>query len=311
MSSLKNKSKRLYIPPKRARPYTCNLCHAAFSERDAVRRHHFNNYRRKPTEGCWTSSGKPAGAFWWDHPSCSTVGGRPFYPDWCVDGGRLLLWSKRDVDVGGEAPPSDEAELLRWNGAYRLRLDANPWFVTEVPYTAEERARDERLGRFSKDGPMRRLAVQVREEEACPGEDPEAQLLLLCDIVTPESYAELLRVSRTEEDWESGIVDDVFLAIALHTSDQDLAAHLGLTIDEIHGWLELAIDNFAAVHFLASDGRPRLAGGEERDALVARIRERHIDGASGEWMQLSCCRNGMLKAGGAEAESPTPVGRID
>ncbi|KAK0279618.1 hypothetical protein LTR35_000374 [Friedmanniomyces endolithicus] len=97
---------------------------------------------------------------------------------------------------------------------------------------------------------MRRLAEQVGEEEACPGEDPEAQLLLLCDIVTPES------VSRTEDEWESGIVDDIFLAVALHTSDEDLAAHLGLAVDEIQAWLELAVDNFAAVHFLASDGRP-------------------------------------------------------
>ncbi|KAK1067160.1 hypothetical protein LTR74_006702 [Friedmanniomyces endolithicus] len=184
--------------------------------------------------------------------------------------------------------------------------DANPWFITGVPYTAEQRARDEGLGRFARDGPMSRLAVQVREEEACPGEDPEAQLLLLCDIVTPESYAELLRVSRTEEEWESGIVDDILLAVALHTSDEDLAARLGLAVDEIQGWLELAIDNFAAVHFLASDGRPRLAGGEERDALVARIRERHIDAASGEWMQLRCCRNGMLRTITAEA-TPTPV----
>ncbi|KAK1090372.1 hypothetical protein LTR48_008420, partial [Friedmanniomyces endolithicus] len=171
MTPAQRKNKCLYIPPNKAKPYICNLCHAAFAERDAVRRHHFNNYRRKPSEGCWTSSGKPAGAFWWDHPSCSTPGGRPFYPDWDIsqpEGGRLLLWYAQDVGVDGERLPTEEAELLRRNGAYRLRPDANPWFVTGVPYTAEERARDERLGRFSKDGPMRRLAEQVREEEACP-----------------------------------------------------------------------------------------------------------------------------------------------
>ncbi|KAK1072313.1 hypothetical protein LTR74_002625 [Friedmanniomyces endolithicus] len=310
MNPAQRKNKCLYTPPNKAKPYLCNLCHAAFAERDAVRRHHFSNYRRKPSEGCWTSSGKPAGALWWDHPSCSTPGGRPFYPDWDIsqpEGGRLLLWSERDVGVDGEGLPTEEAEMLRQNEEYRLRPDANPWFVTEVPYTAEERARDERLGRFSKDGPMRRLAEQVGEEEACPGEDPEAQLLLLCDIVTPESYAELLRVSRTEDEWESGIVDDIFLAVALHTSDEDLVAHLGLAVDEIQAWLELAVDNFAAVHFLASDGRPRLAGGKERDALVARIRERHIDAASGEWVQLKCCRNGMLGTMKAGASFTMPV----
>ncbi|KAK0290556.1 hypothetical protein LTR91_009452 [Friedmanniomyces endolithicus] len=310
MTPLQNKNKHPYTPPNRARPYICNLCHAAFAERDAVRHDHHYNYRRKPSEGCWTSSGKPAGAVWWDHPSCSTVGGRPFYPDWDVsqpEGGRLLLWYAQDVGVDGEGLPTEEAELLRQNEAYRLRPDANPWFVTGVPYTAEQRAEDESLGRFNRDGSLSRLAVQVREEEACLGEDPEAQLLLLCAIVTPESYAELLRVSRTEEEWESGTVDDIFLAVALHTSDEDLAARLGLAVDEILDWLEQAIDNFAAVHFLASDGRARLAGGEERDEVVDRIRERRIDAASGEWMQLSCCRNDMRKAVEAEVSSPTPV----
>ncbi|TKA55676.1 hypothetical protein B0A55_13058 [Friedmanniomyces simplex] len=297
MNRLTIKTKQPYTPPNKAKPFLCNLCNTPFPERDAVRRHYFNNYRRYPSAGCWQAHGKPTETYWWDHPSCANEGGRAFYPDWYVyapqsGGGKLLVWPERDA---GEGWPTEEAELLRRNGDYMRRPDANPWFVTGVPYTEKQRSVNEELGRFKRDGAARRFAVQVREEEACPGEDPEVQLRFLLDIVTPESYAGLVEVSKTLDGRESGGMDDVFLTVALHTSDQDLAAHLGFELEDAEDWLDQAIANFAAVHFLASDGRPQISEPDGTEDLVERFRQRHVDGAGGEWKQRACCKNGKLK----------------
>ncbi|KAK4960345.1 hypothetical protein LTR10_003240 [Elasticomyces elasticus] len=329
------------------RPYICNLCHQRFHSLDSVFFHYYgikedqrSSWRQHWQDnslvgGCWEAHGKPAGTSWCDHPSCLSTWSarnnwqhfRPFYPEHvvlCSDSARVeCVWPP------GVGWPVDLTDLLAQNERYRRWPDANPWFVSKLPYTAEQRARDERLGYFAtptnviSTASATRRNVQVAHHgeptptipqgfvptmpeqdedisqesrltlldgDCCLGEDPEVQLLCLLDVVTPETFASLKSTSKTQEGRKSAMVDDILLGVALHTSDQLLADYLGLAPEEVKGWLEQATHDFAAVHFLDEHGEPH----PNPRALIETFRQRHVEQTSGKCLHLACCQGGKI-----------------
>ncbi|KAK5710553.1 hypothetical protein LTR17_018825 [Elasticomyces elasticus] len=132
--------------------------------------------------------------------------------------------------------------------------------------------------------------LRPTDSDCCLGEDPEVQLLCLLDLVTPETFASLQSTSKTREGRKSGMVDDILLAVALHTSDQLLVEYLSLAPAEVRGWLEQAARDFAAVHFRDEHGEPH----PDPRAFVETFRQRHVEQSSGKWVHLACCQGGKL-----------------
>ncbi|KAK5686053.1 hypothetical protein LTS10_002167 [Elasticomyces elasticus] len=329
------------------RPYICNLCHQRFVSLDTVLCHYYgikddqrSNWRQhwqenKLVDGCWEAHRKPAGTSWCDHPSCLTSRSaskhsqylRPFYPEYVVlrdDSGRAeCVWPP------GVGWPVDLTDLLAQNERYRRWPNANPWFLSKLPYTAEQRAHDERLGYFAYPTDVRSIAsavgrdVQVTHHgeptsaippgfvptmpeqdedisqdsqlrptdgDCCLGENPEVQLLCLLDLVTPETFASLQSTSKTREGRKSGMMDDILLGVAMHTNDQLLADYLSLTPEEVGIWLEQAAHDFAAVHFLDEHGERH----PDPRGFVETFRQRHVEQTSGRWVHLTCCQGGKI-----------------
>lgn len=175
--------------------------------------------------------------------------------------------------------PTDPAELARKNAAHLALPNANSHYV------------DSRENVYAD--------VYWDTDTHVSGESTFCQLHNLIQIVNEKNVKHLLQCASTGV-WQRSFADDVFLAIALHKSDAELALLIGLSLDVIKQWSEQACQVFFDNHIKITTGpndRERMSVAVQLAAwkdLVNDFRAQHEKPDSDAFRRLSCCESGVI-----------------
>lgn len=175
--------------------------------------------------------------------------------------------------------PTDPTELARKNAAHLALPGANLHFVDSKENVYAD--------------------VNWNTDDHVSGEGPLNQLHSLIQLIDEKNVKHLDQCARVGV-WQRSFADDVFLAVALHKSNAELAVLLDLDPARIDQWLEQACQIFFDNHIKVASGPndpsrlpidQQLAGWK---VLVEEFRERHEDPRSEAYRRLECCGGAVI-----------------
>lgn len=221
-----------------------------------------------------------------DHPSCLTATkaltlphARPLYPVYQVErkiGDQLHYTLTWPVLSGW---PTDPAELDRKNQAHLALPGANPHYV------------DSKANVYAD--------VNWNTDDHVSGEGPLEQLHNLIQLINENNVKHLAQLARTGR-WPRSFADDVFLAVALHKSNAELALFLDLGATEVDQWLTQACQIFFDHHVKVASGPndPNRLPTDQQLAtwkeMIKEFRKQHEDPTSEAFRRLACCGDGVI-----------------